>query len=375
MSGRGIKGKKKTTFNPAIPPFIGTAGSSSSAAEATPSSSTASASKRPRSNTSTSLRDFTPETDPLKYWGKRFVEEKKKRGDVLNFDSIVYIFLEINSEIQKDYTKKCDLEWEQNIQIAEYQQSCTSAVKDMGSHINDTLSTIRDVNHTSQIQALADMVEDLQTKHTELEQLILQTPVAPPKASGSTPELTPPPPPPPPPTPPPVQILKPSWAQVVRKPRNKTTPPSAKPAVAEAPPSPPTPKAPSTKKGLTLRERRLIIKRDGSSLTTSTIAIRDSINTALQATLIQRIERNPANDLLFTTMDTVRATSLNSKISQFLHLVPGTTTVHLDSPTAQVLVHNIPTAYSLADICKEFTTYNTGLVLAQQPRWLRTEET
>ena len=73
-------------------------------------------------------------------------------------------------------------------------------------------------------------------------------------------------------------------------------------------------------------------------------------------------------------MDTVKATSLNSKISQFLHLIPGTTTVQLDCPSAQLLVHGIPTSYSLADIGKELTTYNTGLALAQLPRWLRPEE-
>src|SRR5437588_5669549 len=104
------------------------------------------------------------------------------------------------------------------------------------------------------------------------------------------------------------------------------------------------PKAPSTKEVLTLRERRIIIKSDGSPLSTSTIAISDSINTALQATFIQGVERNPANDLLLITIDTVKATSLNSKISQFHHLIPGTTTVHLDSPTAQLFVHNIPTS-------------------------------
>jgi hypothetical protein len=117
-----------------------------------------------------------------------------------------------------------------------------------------------------------------------------------------------------------------------------------------------------------------MIKRDGSPLSTSIIAIRDSINAALQATLVQRVECNAANDLLITTMDTVKATSLNSKISQFLHLIPGTTTVQLDSPSAQLLVHGIPTSYSLADIGKELTTYNTGLALAQEPRWLSTEE-
>src|SRR5947209_12304715 len=114
-----------------------------------------------------------------------------------------------------------------------------------------------------------------------------------------------------------------------------------------------------------------MIKRDGSPLTTSIIAIRDSINTALQATLIQRVECNSANDLLITTRDTVKLTSLNFKISQFLHLIPRTTTVQLDSPSAQLHVHGISTSYTLANIGKELTTFNTGLAIVEQPRWLK----
>jgi hypothetical protein len=117
-----------------------------------------------------------------------------------------------------------------------------------------------------------------------------------------------------------------------------------------------------------------MIKRDGSWLTSSVIANRDSINAALNATLIQRVECNSANHLMFTTMDTVKVTSLNSKISQFLHLIPGVTSVHLDSSSAQLLVHGIPTAYALADIGSELTTFNTRLALAQQPRWLSSAE-
>jgi hypothetical protein len=117
-----------------------------------------------------------------------------------------------------------------------------------------------------------------------------------------------------------------------------------------------------------------MIKGDGSPLTTSVIAIRDSMNAALNATLIQRVEWNPTNHLTFTTMDTVKATSLNSKISQFLHLFPGVTTVHLDSPSAKLLVHGISTSYALADIGRELTTFNTGLALGQQPRWLTSDE-
>jgi hypothetical protein len=113
---------------------------------------------------------------------------------------------------------------------------------------------------------------------------------------------------------------------------------------------------------------------DGSPLTTSVIAIRGSINAVLNVTLIQRVECNAANHLMFTTMDTVKATSLNSKISQFLYLIPGVTTGHVDPPSAQLLVHGIPTSYALADIGRELTTFNTGLALAQQPRWLTSDE-
>jgi hypothetical protein len=117
-----------------------------------------------------------------------------------------------------------------------------------------------------------------------------------------------------------------------------------------------------------------MIKRDSYPLTTSVITIRDSVNAALNAILIQCVECNPANHLMFITMDTVKATSLNSKISQILNLIPGVTNVHLDSRSAQLLVHAIPTSYALADIGRELTTFNTGLALAQLPRWLTSDE-
>ena len=104
------------------------------------------------------------------------------------------------------------------------------------------------------------------------------------------------------------------------------------------------------------------------------MGIRDSINQALQATAIQRVVTRPSGDLILITMDTVKATSLSSKVSQFLHLIPGTTTVQLDDPSAQLLVHGIPTSYSLADIGRELTTFNSGLALSQQPRWLTSDE-
>jgi hypothetical protein len=77
---------------------------------------------------------------------------------------------------------------------------------------------------------------------------------------------------------------------------------------------------------------------------------------------------------MFTIMDTVKATSLNSMISQFHHLIPGVTTAHLNFPSAQLHVHGIPTSYALADISRELTTFNTGLALAQQPRRLTSDQ-
>jgi hypothetical protein len=123
----------------------------------------------------------------------------------------------------------------------------------------------------------------------------------------------------------------------------------AKPAPATAPPQPIT-EAPFIKKGPTLREHRLMIKRDGFPLTTSVIAIRDGINKALNVTLIQHVKYNSTNNPMFITTDIVQVISLNRKISQFLHLIPAVPTVHLGLPFAKFHVHSIPISYSLANI-------------------------
>jgi hypothetical protein len=68
-----------------------------------------------------------------------------------------------------------------------------------------------------------------------------------------------------------------------------------------------------------------MIKRDGSPLNTSVIAIRDGINKALNATLIQRVECNAAKYLMFTTMDTLKVPLLTGR-------PPSSYTVSLTSP-------------------------------------------
>ena len=98
-------------------------------------------------------------------------------------------------------------------------------------------------------------------------------------------------------------------------------------------PPPLLPPRPPPRRRRSPRERRLLIKRDRTPLTSSTVAIWDSINTALQATLIQRVVCRPDNNLTLIAMETVKAASLSNRVSSFLHLIPGTTTVCLDFPT------------------------------------------
>ena len=176
------------------------------------------------------------------------------------------------------------------------------------------------------------------------------------------------------PTRPPVLPL---WSQVVGKKAKKPTlpqpakaPHTAPPVATSSAPAPPQ----SQEKEITHRERRLLITRDGSPLTSSTVAIQDSINTALQATLIQRVVCRPDNNLTLVTMETVKVASLSNRVSYFLHLIPGTTTIRLDFPTVQILVHGLPTHRSLPDIAQELTAFNTGLALSCPPCWLTPDD-
>ena len=77
--------------------------------------------------------------------------------------------------------------------------------------------------------------------------------------------------------------------------------------------------------------------------------------------------------ITLTTMETTKATYLNSRVSSFLHLIPGTISVHLDTPMTQLLVHGIPTGQTLTTILTELTTFSPGLALTSQPRWLTCE--
>lgn len=98
----------------------------------------------------------------------------------------------------------------------------------------------------------------------------------------------------------------------------------------------------------------------------------DDINQALAGVYIQTVSLK-GDTVTLTTMESTRATFVSSKVDSFLHLIPGTTSVHLDMPITHLLVHGIPTSHSLATIATELITFNPGLALTAQPRWLTTE--
>ncbi|RPB04566.1 hypothetical protein L873DRAFT_1933951 [Choiromyces venosus 120613-1] len=170
----------------------------------------------------------------------------------------------------------------------------------------------------------------------------------------------------PPSAPVPASVGATSWATVIRK-REKKAPNTPKPALADKPTS--LANAPMPKKGITMRERRLVIKCDGSPLALTAIELQDTINTALSSTYIQTMSLTGGN-ITLTTMETVKATSLNCKASAFLHLIPEATTIHLDTLTTQLHVHGLNTCDSLATIISELTTFNSGIALTKQLRWL-----
>ena len=106
------------------------------------------------------------------------------------------------------------------------------------------------------------------------------------------------------PTRPPVVPL---WSQVAGKKAKKPAPPPPTKAPHTAPPAATSSSSAlpaSQAREITHRERRLLIKWDGTLLATSTVTIRDSINTALQATLIQLVVCRPDNNLTLITMET-----------------------------------------------------------------------
>ena len=298
--------------------------------------------KRPRSDT-TYLPRFTSETDLTSYWVQRFAAAAAAQENP-STDTLVTTIAGFLAEIQADY-----LAW------------------------TDKLPSDIEYTESSGHRTHQGLIR-LETRVRSIHQ---ESPTPTPKPTSPAeggPAPTAPHNQAPKPTRPPVVPL---WWQVAGRKAKKPAPPPPMKAPHNAPPAAnpsPSTTSPPQAKEITHRERRLLIRRDGTPLTSSTVSVGDSINTALQATLIQRVVCRPDNNLTLITMETVKAASLSNEVSLFLHLIPCTTTVRLDFPTVQILVHGLPTDRSLPDIAQELTTFNTGLALSRPPRWLTPDD-
>jgi len=127
----------------------------------------------------------------------------------------------------------------------------------------------------------------------------------------------------------PTAVPQKSWATVARKGRKEKITLAAR--ADNAPAKSTTNNRPQPKKGLTARERRLVIKREGGQLPTTALDLRDDINLALALTYVQTISIR-GNTVTLTTMESITATLLNSKVGTFLHLIPGMVSLHQDTP-------------------------------------------
>src|SRR5205807_7793413 len=214
------QGKEKITFNPEIPPFEGgeNLGSIFAAAqaemEAEPSSSaTTNPSKRPRSNTTSSLRNYQPEQDPGHYWSRRYLKKVREYPSDMTFHNFAMIFVGFLGELQTDYTTKCDTLQETMMVLADTHQKMADAINRSSLDVHGITGMLKSYNITQQFDHINDAIMAMQFKLSSPEFRNLGKKNTPsPGASGSIPEPTPPPPPPPPPLPPPPPPLQ-KWAQ------------------------------------------------------------------------------------------------------------------------------------------------------------------
>jgi hypothetical protein len=233
ISTHGNKGKKKTTFNPEIPPFHGSGAGTSSAAEGTCSSS-----KRQSSNSTSSLLAFKHGSDPLKYWKRHFQMESHKKPDASG-NELIEIFSTFLAIIQKDYTLRYDTLTAHTMTLAKAKREVTSEITHLDEEVSnfmeeghDDFITKVDFHHS--LDALENDIMSFQERLSGPEWQESSTLPTPPcdETPKSTFESSPPPPPPlrrPTTTQP-----APTWVKVVSKLRKMFTSPATKPTPAAA---------------------------------------------------------------------------------------------------------------------------------------------
>jgi hypothetical protein len=160
-------------------------------------------------------------------------------------------------------------------------------------------------------------------------------------------------------------------ATVARREDKKNQPNTAKNVQTASKPTDDS-KPSQPKKGLTASQRCLVITQEGAPFTITALELSNEINHALAATFVQTVTLK-GDTVTLTTIESAKATTLNSKVWAFLHPIPGTVSVHSDTPVTQPWVHGIPTSCSMATIAMELTTFNSELALTTQPGWLTPE--
>src|ERR1700710_2862534 len=200
------------------------------------------------------------------YWEQRLAQTVTYSGvDPSQVDfGFIPIILGFLTEVQTEYTKRISFVEDQ----LELEENVHKSTKSLLDQVTWKVKTITSNREPQQIEPLLSPMPALTKRQRKGQDPITRTGPLPPKTSGSTPEnpstINPPPPQAPTTSAPVPTASQDSWAQVAGKKKKKTTT-SAKPAPAALTPTTTT-KAPHLKKGLSLRERKLIIKRDGSKL-------------------------------------------------------------------------------------------------------------
>jgi hypothetical protein len=110
-----------------------------------------------------------------------------------------------------------------------------------------------------------------------------------------------------------------------------------------------------------LRPRRLIVRRDGSAITQTTMELRDALNKALGFVAIQSVQVSNSSavdctgNVSLTLMENFLATKIHAKVGRHLSTIPRACSLHLDNPIVQMVVHGIPTSLPFESLQQKLT--------------------
>ncbi|KAG0134398.1 hypothetical protein HOY82DRAFT_602699 [Tuber indicum] len=175
----------------------------------------------------------------------------------------------------------------------------------------------------------------------------------------------------PPSSPLPVPVIAHTWVTVVRREKKKAQKPNSTTILAKAS-FPATPLM--LKKYIAMRGRKFCNNVGGRYLTATTMELLDSINNVLSTTLLQKVSLRGDN-VKTTTMENVKAMTLNTRVSAIIPLIQDITLGYFNISVTQVIVYYLPTTQSLANVAMELTNFHAGLNLTFEHCWLPSDNT